>query len=66
MYAVPQSETRKKSEKACQKKEISERGTLVNPPGSILSDFFKMENGDVAMTPEKFDFSREKGGRNSR
>lgn len=38
----------------------------MNTPRSILGDFFKMENGDVAMTPEKFDFSREKGGKYSR
>lgn len=32
-------------------------------PGTILSDFFEMENGDVAITLEKFPCARERGGR---
>ena len=33
----------------------------MNPPGQFSTNFFQMENGDVAKTLEKFDFSRERG-----
>lgn len=37
------------------------RKNFLNPPGEFSMNFLKMENGDVAMTLEKFPRARERG-----
>ncbi len=38
-----------------------EKKKISNPPGEFSTNFLKMENGDVATTPEKFPRARERG-----
>lgn len=38
-----------------------EKKNYLNPPGEFSMYFLKMENGDVATTPEKFPRARERG-----
>ena len=35
---------------------------MVIPPAQFSTIFLRMKNGYAAMTPEKFHFSRDKGG----
>ena len=70
MYTVSQHKAWETTKKICEKERTSHRRKMVEkfrnkkeipPPGEFSMKNFLVENGDVAMTLEKFSRARERG-----
>ena len=69
MYTLSQHKAWETTKKICEKERTSHRRKMVEkfrnkkeiPPGEFSMKNFLVENGDVAMTLEKFSRARERG-----